>query len=42
MASLKEFNVSEVAVHNSKNDLFVIIHEKGISHSFKKNDIARF
>ncbi|OGE48660.1 hypothetical protein PENARI_c027G09376 [Penicillium arizonense] len=28
MSSLKEFNVSEVAAHNSKTDLFVIIHGK--------------
>ncbi|CAG8297836.1 unnamed protein product [Penicillium salamii] len=28
MASLKEFNASEVAAHNSKTDLFVIIHGK--------------
>ncbi|KAJ5178049.1 Cytochrome b5 [Penicillium coprophilum] len=28
MASLKEFDASEVATHNTKNDLFVIIHGK--------------
>ncbi|KAJ5952389.1 Cytochrome b5 [Penicillium vulpinum] len=28
MAPLKEFSASEVATHNSKNDLFVIIHGK--------------
>lgn len=29
MASLKEFQASEVAAHNTKKDLFVIIHGKG-------------
>jgi hypothetical protein len=29
MASLKEFDASEVAAHKTKNDLFVIIHGKG-------------
>ncbi|KAJ6184385.1 hypothetical protein N7519_005686 [Penicillium mononematosum] len=28
MASLKEFDASEVAAHNTKNDIFVIIHGK--------------
>lgn len=34
MTSLKEFNVSEVATHNTKGDLFVIIHGKGKTSLF--------
>ena len=35
MAPSKVFNVSEVAAHNSKDDLFVIIHGKGGYRPFK-------